>query len=272
MFLKQCYCMTIAWLVQYETYCMTIAWLVQYETYCMTIAWLVQYETYCMTIAWLVQYETYCMTIAWLVQYETYCMTIAWLVQYETYCMTIAWLVQYETYCTSHIEHFYYTFMMLLHPFTILKEQFTQNKNCHHLLTFMLFQTITGTSQLEYHEKGQYFWSLISESETHILYRFITQSEILQAFISWNFDDYFKTLWYFKQKCPASEKYVHFHALNTWLGLLCMNYCINAAWHGVNQPVALLRCNGSPGCFDSSLQVICFVGSGVSHLPLDNTP
>ncbi len=48
-----------------------------------------------------------------------------------------------------------------------------------------------------------------------------------------------------------------------------MNYCINAAWHGGNQPVALLRCNGSPGCFDSSLRVICIVGSGVSHLPLD---
>ncbi len=44
--------------------------------------------------------------------------------------------------------------------------------------------------KLEYHEKGQYFLSLISESETHILYRFITQSEIFQAFISWNFDDY----------------------------------------------------------------------------------
>ncbi len=34
------------------------------------------------------------------------------------------------------------------------------------------------------------FFSLISESKTHILYRFITQSEIFQAFISWNFDDY----------------------------------------------------------------------------------
>ncbi len=31
----------------------------------------------------------------------------------------------------------------------------------------------------------------------------------------------------------------------------CMNYSINAAWHGGNQPVALLRCNGSPGWFDS---------------------
>ncbi len=28
---------------------------------------------------------------------------------------------------------------------------------------------------LEYHEKGQYFLSLISERETHILYRFITR-------------------------------------------------------------------------------------------------
>ncbi len=33
----------------------------------------------------------------------------------------------------------------------------------------------TGTSKkIEYHEKGQSFLSLISESETHILYRFIT--------------------------------------------------------------------------------------------------
>ncbi len=33
--------------------------------------------------------------------------------------------------------------------------------------------------------------------------------------------------------------------------------------------MALLRCNGSQGCFDNGLQVICNVGSGVSHLPLD---
>ncbi len=145
--------------------------------------------------------------------------------------------------------------------------------------------------RFEYHEKGQYFLSLLSESETHILNRFITQSEIFQAFISWNFDDYalkiMKTQnevprkirilhkinkkWYFKQKCQASEKYVSMHSILGWTSF-CMNYCINAAWHGGNQPVALLRCNGSPGCFDSGLQVICIVGSGVSHLPLDNTP
>ena len=28
----------------------------------------------------------------------------------------------------------------------------------------------------------------------------------------------------------------------TWLGLLCIIYWINVAWHGVDQPLALLRC------------------------------
>ncbi len=64
---------------------------------------------------------------------------------------------------------------------------------------------------------------------------------------------------------------ISMHSILGWSSF-CMNYCINAAWHGGNQPVALLRCNGSPGCFDSGLQVICIVGSGVSHLPLDNIP
>ncbi len=63
---------------------------------------------------------------------------------------------------------------------------------------------------------------------------------------------------------------ISMHSILGWASF-CMNYCINAAWHGGNQPVALLRCNESPGCFDSSLQVICIVESGVSHLPLDNT-
>ncbi len=34
-------------------------------------------------------------------------------------------------------------------------------------------------------KKVNIFFSLISESKTHILYRFITHSEIFQAFISW---------------------------------------------------------------------------------------
>ncbi len=49
----------------------------------------------------------------------------------------------------------------------------------------------TGTSKKNWISwKRSIFLSLISESETHILYRFITQSELFQAFISRNFDDY----------------------------------------------------------------------------------
>ncbi len=69
---------------------------------------------------------------------------------------------------------------------------------------------------------------------------------------------------------PLKSMLISMHSILGWASF-CMNDCINAAWHGGNQPVALLRCNGSPGCFDSGLQVICIVGSGVSHLPLDNT-
>ncbi len=60
------------------------------------------------------------------------------------------------------------------------------------------------------------------------------------------------------------------HSILGFWASFCMNDCINVAWHGGDQFVALLRCNGSPGCFDSGLQVICIVGSGVSHLPLNN--
>ncbi|MEQ2297462.1 hypothetical protein AMECASPLE_034873 [Ameca splendens] len=52
----------------------------------------------------------------------------------------------------------------------------------------------------------------------------------------------------------------------------CMNYCINAPWHRGDQSVALHRCNESLHCFDGCLQVICLVGSDVSHLPPDNSP
>ncbi len=43
------------------------------------------------------------------------------------------------------------------------------HKNSHKVNTFFKLR-FTGTSKKEYHEKGQYFLSLISESETHILY------------------------------------------------------------------------------------------------------
>ncbi len=59
------------------------------------------------------------------------------------------------------------------------------------------------------------------------------------------------------------------HSILSW-GSFCLNYCSNAAWHGVDQSVALLRCYESPGCSDSGLQLFCIVGSGISHLPLHN--
>ncbi len=40
-------------------------------------------------------------------------------------------------------------------------------------------------------------------------------------------------------------------------GSFCLNYCLNLAWHGGDQFVALLRWYGSPGFFDSGLQLIC---------------
>uniref|UniRef100_A0A9J8DCQ8 Tc1-like transposase DDE domain-containing protein n=1 Tax=Cyprinus carpio carpio TaxID=630221 RepID=A0A9J8DCQ8_CYPCA len=52
----------------------------------------------------------------------------------------------------------------------------------------------------------------------------------------------------------------------------CRNDCFNAAWHGGNQPVTLLRCYGGPGCFDSGLKLIQSVGSCVSQLSLHNIP
>ena len=48
------------------------------------------------------------------------------------------------------------------------------------------------------------------------------------------------------------------HSILGW-GSFCMNYCFSAAWHEGDQPVALLRCYCSPGCFDSGLQLLCIV-------------
>ncbi len=53
-------------------------------------------------------------------------------------------------------------------------------------------------------------------------------------------------------------------------GSFFLNYCLNSAWHGGDQFVALLRWCGSPGFFDSGLQLICIFWSLVSHFPLDN--
>lgn len=41
-------------------------------------------------------------------------------------------------------------------------------------------------------------------------------------------------------------------------------------WYGGSLPVEPLRCHGSPGYFDGSLQLICIMGSVDSPLPLDS--
>ncbi len=102
--------------------------------------------------------------------------------------------------------------------------------------------------------------SLISESETHILYRFITQSEIFQALISLNIDDY--GLQIMKTQNSMSQKirhitlhkinkekndilnrnvrllksvFISMHSIPGWASF-SMNYCIDAAWHEGDQP------------------------------------
>lgn len=52
----------------------------------------------------------------------------------------------------------------------------------------------------------------------------------------------------------------------------CKNYCDSKELHKSDKPVVLLMYNENPDCIDSSLQVICFVESGVSHLLLYDTP
>ncbi len=59
--------------------------------------------------------------------------------------------------------------------------------------------------------------------------------------------------------------FISMHSILGWASF-CMNYCINVAWHEDNQSVALLRCNEDQVALIAGLQVICIVGSGVSHL------
>ncbi len=72
--------------------------------------------------------------------------------------------------------------------------------------------------------------------------------------------------------CWPSGKYVNLLYMYSILGRgsFCFNYCLNSAWHGCDQFVALLRWYGSPGFFDSGFHLIC-IFCLVSHFPLDNT-
>ncbi len=55
------------------------------------------------------------------------------------------------------------------------------------------------------------------------------------------------------------RKYVNLLYMYSILGRgsFCFNYCLNSAWRGGDQFVALLRWYGSPGFFDWGLQLIC---------------
>ncbi len=72
--------------------------------------------------------------------------------------------------------------------------------------------------------------------------------------------------------CWPSGKYVNLLYMYSILGRgsFCFNHCLISACYGGDQFVALLRCYGSPGLFDSGLQLICMFWSLVSHFPLDN--
>ncbi len=77
--------------------------------------------------------------------------------------------------------------------------------------------------------------------------------------------------------CWSSGKYVHLLYMYSILGRgsFCFNYCLNSAWHGGDQFVALLRWYWSPGFFNSGLQLICiFLVSCFSfssrHYPIDS--
>ncbi len=57
------------------------------------------------------------------------------------------------------------------------------------------------------------------------------------------------------------------------MNCICTQYLVGAPFaggDGGDQFVALLGWYGSPGFFDSGLQLICIFWSLVSHFPLDN--
>ncbi len=53
--------------------------------------------------------------------------------------------------------------------------------------------------------------------------------------------------------CWPSGKYVNLLYVYSILGRgsFCFNYCLNSAWHGGDQFVALMRLHGSPGAFQN---------------------
>ncbi len=86
--------------------------------------------------------------------------------------------------------------------------------NPHQSIYNIYIYTHTGTyKQFEYHEKGKYFLSLISESETHILYRSITHIvKYFKPLFLETFDDY--GLQIMKTQNSVSQKIRIIHKIN----------------------------------------------------------
>ncbi len=74
-------------------------------------------------------------------------------------------------------------------------------------------------------------WNISSLYLLKFWWLWLTDNENPKFSVSENVNITYKKV-YFKQKCQASEKYVHFYALNTWLGLVLhelLQQC-GAAW------------------------------------------
>ncbi len=157
----------------------------------------------------------------------------------------------------------------------------------------------TGAGHIIRISSKSWFISLIPFKKWNLynVYIHSTQTDIFQVFISFNFDDYNWQL--MKTPNSVSQKIWILLKTNTKKGffrnlgqLKSMNmksmsmystqYLVGALfawitaamWRGMESisSVALLSCYESPGCSDSGLQLFCIVGSGISHLPLHNTP
>lgn len=131
---------------------------------------------------------------------------------------------------------------------------------------------------------------LILESGTQWIYHLDPQSEIFQSRISGSFDDYvfqimkkqsflenFNITFLKENLRMMRSVFISMPSILGW-GSFCMNNCISAACHGGNQPVEMLRCNGSPDCFDSGLQVVWIASSSswqyqiISSSVVDSVP
>lgn len=69
---------------------------------------------------------------------------------------------------------------------------------------------------------------------------------------------------------PLKSIIMHMYSV-LGLGPCCMNYCLNAAWHGCYQHVALLRCYRDQDASVAGFSLSALF-SLMSHLSLDNTP